>query len=82
MRATRHAAFTCTFQPQPPEPERNRDLVACVLAERGDAPGLVHVILAMESCPSFKPWLDKSNGHAFPNQGLHHKRSVEPTPDG
>jgi hypothetical protein len=30
---------------------------------RGDAPGLVHVISAMEACPSYKPWLDKSNGH-------------------
>lgn len=44
---------------------RKEDLVARVLAERGNAPGLVHVISAMESCPSFKPWLDKSNGHVF-----------------
>src|SRR5574337_13971 len=44
---------------------RKEDLVACVLAVRGDAPGLVHVISAMESCPSYKPWLDKANGHVF-----------------
>lgn len=44
---------------------RKEDLVARVLATRGDAPGLVHVISAMESCPSYKPWLDKSNGHVF-----------------
>jgi hypothetical protein len=44
---------------------RKEDLVARVLATRGDAPGLVHVISAMESCPSYKPWLDKSNGHIF-----------------
>ena len=44
---------------------RKEDLVARVLARRGDAPGLVHVISAMESCPSYKPWLDKSNGHVF-----------------
>ena len=44
---------------------RKEDLVARVLAVRGDAPGLVHVISAMESCPSYKPWLDKSNGHVF-----------------
>ena len=44
---------------------RKEELVARVLAERGDAPGLVHVISAMESCPSYKPWLDKSNGHIY-----------------
>ena len=44
---------------------RKEDLVARVLATRGNAPGLVHVISAMESCPSDKPWLDKSNGHVF-----------------
>lgn len=50
---------------------RKEDLVARVLATRGDAPGLVHVISAMESCPSYRPWLDKSNGHIFlrPTQG-------------
>jgi hypothetical protein len=37
--------------------------LACWL--RGDAPGLVHVISAMEACPSYKPWLDKSNGHVY-----------------
>ncbi len=37
---------------------RKEDLVAGVLAVRGDAPGLVHVISAMESCPSYKPWLN------------------------
>ena len=44
---------------------RKEDLVARVLAVRGDAPGLVHVISAMESCPSYRPWLDKSNGHIY-----------------
>ncbi len=44
---------------------RKEDLVARVLAARGDTPGLVHVISAMESCPSYKPWLDKSNGHIY-----------------
>ena len=43
---------------------RKEDLVARVLAARGDAPGLVHVISAMEGCPSYTPWLDKSNGHS------------------
>jgi hypothetical protein len=31
---------------------RNEDLVARILAVRGNAPGLVHVISAMEACPS------------------------------
>jgi hypothetical protein len=50
---------------------RKEDLVARVLVARGDAPGLVHVISAMEGCPSYTPWLDKSNGHVFlrPAQG-------------
>jgi hypothetical protein len=44
---------------------RKEDLVAGVLGVRGDAPGLVHVISAMESCQSYKPWLNKANGHVF-----------------
>ena len=44
---------------------RKEDLVARVLATRGEAPGLVHVISAMEACPSYKPWLDKTNGHIY-----------------
>lgn len=41
------------------------DLVARVLAAGGNTPGLVHVISAMESCASFKPWLNTSNGHVL-----------------
>jgi len=44
---------------------RKEALVAKVLQARGNAPGLVHVISAMEACPSYKPWLDKSNGHVY-----------------
>ena len=44
---------------------RKEGLVAGVLAVRGNAPGLVHVISAMESCPSYKPWLNKANGQVF-----------------
>jgi len=39
--------------------------VARVLQARGDAPGLVHVISAMEACPSYKPWHDKSSGKTY-----------------
>jgi hypothetical protein len=36
--------------------------VAKVLARRGDAPGLVHVISAMEGCESYRPWHNKTTG--------------------
>ncbi len=50
---------------------RKEELVARVLRARGDAPGLVHVISAMEACPSYKPWHDKASGKTFlrPDQG-------------
>ena len=41
---------------------RKETLVAQVLARRGQAPGLVHVLSAMESCPSYQPWHDKQTG--------------------
>lgn len=44
---------------------RKEDLVQRVLATRGDAPGLVHVISAMEACPSYRPWHDKTSGKTF-----------------
>jgi len=50
---------------------RKEDLVARVLTERGDAPGLVHVLSAMEACPSYKPWHNKVSGKTYlrPDQG-------------
>jgi hypothetical protein len=44
---------------------RKEDVVAKVLASRGDHPGLVHVISAMEACESYKPWHDKASGKTF-----------------
>jgi hypothetical protein len=44
---------------------RKEELVARVLAVRGDAPGIVHVISAMEACPSYKPWHDKCSGKTY-----------------
>lgn len=41
---------------------RKEEVVAKVLARRGDAPGLVHVISAMEACESYRPWHDKRSG--------------------
>src|SRR6201997_4249463 len=44
---------------------RKEDRVARVLQARDDAPGLVHVISAMEACPSYKPWHDKNSGKTY-----------------
>lgn len=41
---------------------RKEEVVAKVLARRGDSPGLVHVISAMEGCESYRPWHDKATG--------------------
>ncbi len=44
---------------------RKEDVVANVLERRGDHPGLVHVISAMEACDSYRPWHDKASGQTF-----------------
>src|SRR5579883_109387 len=44
---------------------RKEDVVAKVLEKRGDHPGLVHVISAMEACQSYKPWHDKASHKTF-----------------
>jgi len=44
---------------------RKEDVVAKVLERRGDHPGLVHVISAMEACDSYRPWHDKASGQTF-----------------
>jgi hypothetical protein len=44
---------------------RKEDVVAKVLAHRGEHPGLVHVISAMEACESYRPWHDKNSGKTF-----------------
>lgn len=36
-----------------------------VLDKRGTHPGLVHILSAMEGCPSYKPWHDKKTGKTF-----------------
>src|SRR3954454_18190478 len=38
---------------------RKEDVVARVLEQRGDHPGLVHIISAMEACDAYQPWHDK-----------------------
>ena len=44
---------------------RKEDIVARVLAQRGETPGLVHVISAMEACDAYKPWHDKQTHKTF-----------------
>ncbi len=39
---------------------RKEAVVAKVLSERGDHPGLVNIISAMESCTAYQPWHDKT----------------------
>lgn len=55
---------------------RKEGVVATVIESRGDHPGLVHVISAMEACSSYRPWHNKETGHACltpsPGQCLHY----------
>jgi hypothetical protein len=44
---------------------RKEEVVAKVLAARGDHAGLVHVISAMEACQSYQPWHDKLSGKTY-----------------
>jgi len=44
---------------------RKEDLVADVLKERGEAPGLVHIISAMEACDAYEPWHDKQTHKTY-----------------
>ncbi len=48
---------------------RKESVVAKVLERRGDRPGLVHVISAMEACDAYKPWHDMQT----------HRNEVRPT---
>jgi hypothetical protein len=41
---------------------RQEDRIKQILAERGTAPGLVHIFSALEPCLSFKPRHDKKTG--------------------
>ena len=55
---------------------RKEDVVAAVIKARGDHPGLVHVISAMEACSSYKPWHDKRTHQTYlrptPGKCLHY----------
>jgi len=44
---------------------RKESVVAEVLERRGEHPGLVHVISAMEACDTYRPWYDKRTDKAY-----------------
>ena len=44
---------------------RKEAVVAKVLETRGDRPGLVHVISAMEACDAYQPWHDKQTHKTY-----------------
>lgn len=44
---------------------RKEDLVKEALAKRGEHPGLVSILSAMEPCSTYKPWHDKATGKTF-----------------
>jgi DNA-binding MarR family transcriptional regulator len=53
----------------PKSSSRKEARIKQVLQERGDHPGLVHILSAMEACPSYRPWHDKQT----------HETSLKPT---
>src|SRR4051812_6030367 len=65
---------------------RKEDVVARVLEQRGDRPGLVHIISAMEACDAYKPWHDKQTHKTFirPDSGkcLHYYFYVQDAKSG
>ena len=44
---------------------RKEEVVARVLEQRGDRPGLVHILSAMEACDAYQPWHDKRTHQTF-----------------
>jgi predicted transcriptional regulator len=44
---------------------RKESIISEKIQKRGDHPGIVHIISAMEACNTYKPWHDKSTGKTF-----------------
>ena len=44
---------------------RKEKIINDIIKQRGDHPGLVHILSAMESCPSYKPWHNKKTGKTY-----------------
>lgn len=49
----------------PKSRSRKEERIKEVLRQRGDHPGLVHILSAMEACPSYRPWHDKKTHKTF-----------------
>lgn len=44
---------------------RKEDLIKEKLLQKGNAPGVVHILSALELCPSYQPWHDKKTGKTY-----------------
>lgn len=44
---------------------RKESIISEKIKQRGDHPGIVHIISAMEVCNTYKPWHDKTTGKTF-----------------
>ncbi len=44
---------------------RKEDIIRERIDQRGSAPGLVHILSAMETCPAYRPWHDKKTHQTF-----------------
>jgi hypothetical protein len=44
---------------------RKEDIVRKILDKRGEQPGLVCILSAMEACPSYQPWHDKTTHKTY-----------------
>jgi len=44
---------------------RKEERIQALLRKRGQQPGLVHIFAAMERCPAYRPWHDKTKGQTY-----------------
>lgn len=44
---------------------RKESIISDKIKERGDHPGIVHILSAMEACNTYEPWHDKKTGKTF-----------------
>lgn len=44
---------------------RKESIISEIINKRGDHAGIVHIISAMETCNTYKPWHDKTTGKTF-----------------
>ena len=58
--------------------ERKEEIVAEILAKRGNQPGLVHVLSAMETCQTYKPWHDKETHRNYLKPAIGKLRHMRP----